>query len=441
MSGPRSWLRCRLIGAVILLLGASAKGGENVWTSGGPPVGNIQSLAVDPEDVSRVFAGSSVGGVWISSDGGSSWLASGLSAHVWALSGGAGGFVYASSSGGGFYRSTDRGATWLTLNNLVVTHIEADPVTTGLVYFVVGPPAAPGPTIVSLFRSPDGGSTSTEVGHGLFLDVISLGISPINRSRLFVLTVDWSLFETRDAGLTWTLLGTPLRPRLVSSLVADPFAPDTVWAAGDDGVFKSTDGGRHFSATGAVATGASVRNIICDPRRPGTAYLATSRGVFATASNGSSWGPINSGLGDPSVQRVEMDSAGHALHAGTNTAEFDYAVLDIGCAPDATVACLQNGQFRIAVSWRAAVGGAASAAQVVPVASNSTGFWFFDPGNVELVVKVLDGRSVNGKFWVFYGSLSNVEFTLTVTDTQTNVVRTYFNPQGQLASVADTSAF
>ncbi|HXO42065.1 MAG TPA: hypothetical protein VN999_11480, partial [Thermoanaerobaculia bacterium] len=28
-------------------------------------------------------------------------------------------------------------------------------------------------------------------------------------------------------------------------------------------------------------------------------------------------------------------------------------------------------------------------------------FWFFDPSNVELTVKVLDGRAVNGHFWVF----------------------------------------
>jgi hypothetical protein len=48
---------------------------------------------------------------------------------------------------------------------------------------------------------------------------------------------------------------------------------------------------------------------------------------------------------------------------------------------------------------------------------------------------------VDGHFWVFYGSLTNVEFTLTVTDTQTGAIKTYFNPQGQLASVADTSAF
>ena len=81
------------------------------------------------------------------------------------------------------------------------------------------------------------------------------------------------------------------------------------------------------------------------------------------------------------------------------------------------------------------------AGQAVPITSDTGSFWFFSNANLEVIVKVLDGRSVNGHFWVFYGALSNVEYTITVTDTETGAVRTYFNPQGQLASVADTSAF
>ncbi|MEP7132423.1 MAG: hypothetical protein ABI914_04615 [Acidobacteriota bacterium] len=41
----------------------------------------------------------------------------------------------------------------------------------------------------------------------------------------------------------------------------------------------------------------------------------------------------------------------------------------------------------------------------------------------------------------FYGALSEVQYAITVTDTQTGQVKTYSNPSGQLASVADTAAF
>jgi hypothetical protein len=68
-------------------------------------------------------------------------------------------------------------------------------------------------------------------------------------------------------------------------------------------------------------------------------------------------------------------------------------------------------------------------------------FWFFGPANIELVVKVLDGRSVNGNFWVLYGALSDVDYTITVTDISTGRQRTYHNPLHTLASRADTTAF
>ena len=51
------------------------------------------------------------------------------------------------------------------------------------------------------------------------------------------------------------------------------------------------------------------------------------------------------------------------------------------------------------------------------------------------------GEASTAQFWVFYGALSNVQYTITVTDTQTGTVKTYDNASGTLASVADTSAF
>lgn len=39
------------------------------------------------------------------------------------------------------------------------------------------------------------------------------------------------------------------------------------------------------------------------------------------------------------------------------------------------------------------------------------------------------------------GALSDVEYTITVTDTATGKVKTYKNPKGRLASFGDTAAF
>ena len=54
---------------------------------------------------------------------------------------------------------------------------------------------------------------------------------------------------------------------------------------------------------------------------------------------------------------------------------------------------------------------------------------------------MLDGRPVNGRFWVFYGALTDVEYTITVTDTATADVATYHNLPGEICGDADTTAF
>ncbi|MEA2691436.1 MAG: hypothetical protein QOJ16_823, partial [Acidobacteriota bacterium] len=43
--------------------------------------------------------------------------------------------------------------------------------------------------------------------------------------------------------------------------------------------------------------------------------------------------------------------------------------------------------------------------------------------------------------WFFYGALSDVAYTLTVTDTVKGTQKTYRNPQGNLCGGADTATF
>jgi photosystem II stability/assembly factor-like uncharacterized protein len=113
------------------------------------------------------------------------------------------------------------------------------------------------------------------------------------------------------------------------------------------------------------------------------------------------------------------------------------------CFPSATALCLNGGRFRVESRWRvsAPTDPQTGAGTAVPLTSDTGYFWFFSPNNVELVVKVVDGRPVNGKFWVFYGALSDVEYQIAVTDIVTGAVKVYSNPSGTLASVADTNAF
>jgi hypothetical protein len=83
----------------------------------------------------------------------------------------------------------------------------------------------------------------------------------------------------------------------------------------------------------------------------------------------------------------------------------------------------------------------AGAGRAVPLTPEAGAFWFFTPDNLEVAVKVLDGGAVNGHYWVFFGGLTNLLFTLRVTDTASGDERVYTNPPGAFASRGDVRAF
>jgi len=125
-------------------------------------------------------------------------------------------------------------------------------------------------------------------------------------------------------------------------------------------------------------------------------------------------------------------------------AGFDVAPAAVArpvCKPGPQTLCLGAGaRFQVQARWKTKDGGSGNASAVA-ADSESGSFWFFSATNLELSVKVLDGRPLNGKFWVYFGALSDVEYWVTVTDLQTNAQRTYHNAAGTLCGQADSSAF
>jgi pre-peptidase/Leucine Rich Repeat (LRR) protein len=111
------------------------------------------------------------------------------------------------------------------------------------------------------------------------------------------------------------------------------------------------------------------------------------------------------------------------------------------CFPSATTLCLGGGRFQVQANWRTP-SGSTGTAHGVPVTADTGYFWFFDATNVEVVVKVLDACTVNSRFWVYAGGLTNVEVDLLVTDTAAGTTRTYHNPLGTpFQPIQDSSAF
>jgi hypothetical protein len=115
-----------------------------------------------------------------------------------------------------------------------------------------------------------------------------------------------------------------------------------------------------------------------------------------------------------------------------------------GChnAPDTAVLPLGQGRFRAEVVWKSFDGKSDSGKAAAPAADGSGLFWFFTPDNWELMVKVIDACARNGHYWVFAAGTTNVQYTLTVTDTKTGKTVRYDNPLGRRSpAVTDNKAF
>jgi plastocyanin len=131
----------------------------------------------------------------------------------------------------------------------------------------------------------------------------------------------------------------------------------------------------------------------------------------------------------------------HGFAGGVGMAGSVEVVGEEGCVASPTALCLAGGRFRVEAAWRTAQG-LAGDAMALPLTADTGLLWFFSPSNLELVVKVLDGCPVNGRFWVFAAGLTDVAVTLTVTDTATGAARTYESRQGTaFPPVQDTAAF
>jgi len=143
----------------------------------------------------------------------------------------------------------------------------------------------------------------------------------------------------------------------------------------------------------------------------------------------------------PAARAVGMGGEWAVTWTGQPAIDAEAAPLFVRRFGPCTGLCLNASRFTVSVDWTNPRDGSTGSGHALPLTGDTGSFWFFDPRNVELDVKVLDGRGVNGHFWVFYASLSDVEFTVKVTDMETGAEKIYHNKPYTLASQADVTAF
>ena len=398
-------------------------------------------------------------------------------------------FLYAAVYGAGVFRTTDAGATWSPLNdgltNLSTTALAGSQLppspgcpppeecfppdlyvgtTTGLFHFfldswspVAGVPAVPINSIAKasgsvwagtegkgLYHSADFGQTWAQVSGLPGVTVQKVATT----GGVTLAIVSGGMFRSTDGGATWNAVFPIAGPAFLfyaGFITFDPTDPTIAYTSGSiscafcgvppqPALMKSVDGG----ATWSALNGPSGSTFVDSAQE---IYVGDFGQVQQSLDGGLTWQRL--GVGLPSGARI-VDLAAASWRYSLRQLVFaavqgSGVYLFPGCGTGDP--CLANGRLRIDVSYSIRPTDPYLPAAPWLLTANTAAFAFFSSDNIDLVVNVLDGYSINGHIWVFYGSLTNVAFRLTVTDTLTGAVRTYTNSFGQTASVADTEAF
>ena len=270
---------------------------NGVVTPGNTPAsGRVTGLAADPTNANIIYLAAAGGGVWKTTDAGTTWTAltdnqTTLFMGAIAVAASDPNTIYAGTGeannsidsyyGEGVLKSTDGGASW-TLENAggaftrkTISAIAIDPTNANNVFVAISDPGVNGVGgNTGIWKSTDGGATFTNTTttipnvtpNSQFSDVV---INPTNPNNLYCAignpggAAEDGVYETQDAGTTWTASGNfPIgnaNGRIRLSISAS--TPQTAYASVSDPatqgiafVIKTIDGGTTWTKTAMPPT-------------------------------------------------------------------------------------------------------------------------------------------------------------------------------------------
>jgi len=282
--------------ALAILLVSPAIAGSQ-WQPLGPDGGDVRSLAYDPQNPDRIFLGTSAGKLFISVNGGASWmryvhLGTGddyvldniaidpsdpnkIYVAAWSV---------VDNKAGDLFRSTDGGQSWKALKGMSGMSIRA------LELAPSNPKIIVAGALDGVYRSNDGGDNWAKItpDHNPDLkNFESVAIDPLNPDVIYAGT--WHLpWKTTDGGKTWAHMNKGIIDDSdVFSIIVDPKNPSNVYASACSGIYHSTNTGQEFhKVQGMPFSARRTRVLMQDPVDSQTVYAGTTEGLWKTTDAG-----------------------------------------------------------------------------------------------------------------------------------------------------------
>jgi hypothetical protein len=109
-----------------------------------------------------------------------------------------------------------------------------------------------------------------------------------------------------NSGNSWNKI---FNPTTVARLAIDPQNSNNLYAGTwGDGVYRSIDGGGKWTKISTGLADPWISELVIDSQTPSTLYAGTQGGMYKSTNNGEQWTKINTGLAELRVDALVIDS-------------------------------------------------------------------------------------------------------------------------------------
>ena len=331
------------------------------WRQIGPGrAGRARALSGVPSQPNVFYIGFDNGGVWRSTDFGSTWeplfdkestgsigaiAVAPSNPNIMYVGTGAGIIRPDLATGNGIYKSTDAGKTWTHLglfDSQMIAMIDVDPKDPNRLFVAaLGHPYGPNAER-GVFRSTDGGKTFEKVLYrDEYTSANDVRIDPSDPNTVYATLWQqqqafWEgggfggggngIYKSTDGGTTWKPISAGLPTVLQANLAIAPSNSKVVYAmvasatatgaSGPVAFYKSSDGGEHWqlatTAAGSSRTpdnrplnrigGGDLPTIVVDPKNEKVVYSASTV-MWRTEDAGVNWSAVRGAPGGDDYQK------------------------------------------------------------------------------------------------------------------------------------------